>query len=239
MRRFRTVFSRSARYYDAVYSWKDYGAEAARLHDIVQRVNPFARTLLDVACGTGRHLEFFRAHYRVEGVDLDPELLSIAAKRLPGVPLHQADMAHFDLGHTFDVVTVLFSAIAYVKTQERLDATVANLARHTAPGGLVAFEPWILPGDYEYDTVHATFVDDSDLKIARINTAGPTGPVNVLEFHYLVGTPEGIEAFTEHHEIGLFSHEQYARALVRAGLTAHHDREGLMGRGLYVGVKPR
>jgi ubiquinone/menaquinone biosynthesis C-methylase UbiE len=50
------VFSRSARIYDAVYSWKEYGREAALVHDLVQARQPGTETLLDVACGTGAHL---------------------------------------------------------------------------------------------------------------------------------------------------------------------------------------
>ncbi|MEX2457973.1 MAG: class I SAM-dependent methyltransferase [Actinomycetota bacterium] len=233
------MFTGSARYYDAIYAWKDYADEAEVLHQTIQQRNPWAQTLLDVACGTGRHLEHLRKNYTVEGLDLDPELLQIAAGRLPNVPLHLGDMAEFDLGRTFDVVTCLFSSIAYAKTRENLDRAVANLARHTSRRGLVILEPWILPEDYRYDEVHATFVDEPALKIARINTSGPRGPVTVLDFQYTVGTPEGIETFTERHEVGLFAHEEYLEALTNAGLTAHHSPHGLMGRGLYVGVRSR
>jgi SAM-dependent methyltransferase len=233
------MFTGSARYYDALYAWKDYADEAEVLHQTIQQRNPWAQTLLDVACGTGRHLEHLRKTYTVEGLDLDPELLEIAAGRLPNVPLHLGDMAEFDLGRTFDVVTCLFSSIAYSKTRETLDRAVANLARHTARRGLVILEPWILPEEYRYDEVHATFVDEPTLKIARINTSGPRGPVTVLDFHYTVGTPEGIETFTERHEVGLFSHEDYLGALTNAGLTPYHSPHGLMGRGLYIGVRSR
>jgi len=50
--------------------------------------NPNARTLLDVACGTGAHLVHFNNLYAVEGLDLSPDLLAIAAQRLPDIVLH-------------------------------------------------------------------------------------------------------------------------------------------------------
>jgi len=141
-----TVFSRSAHLYDAIYSYKDYAAEAERLHGLVEARALDARSLLDVACGTGMHLGELRRWYEVEGVDVDPQLLAIARERLSGVPLHQADMTTLDLGRTFDVVTCLFSSIAYVRTPEGLVRATAALARHVAPGGLLVVEPWILPG---------------------------------------------------------------------------------------------
>jgi len=57
-------------------------------------------------------------------------------------------------------------------------------------------------------------------------------------FHYLVGTADGVEHFTERHEMTLFSHEEYLTAFDVAGLRAAHDAEGLMGRGLYIGLRP-
>jgi len=62
--------------------------------------------------------------------------------------------------------------------------------------------------------------------------------VSVIDFHYLVATPEGIEHFTECHELGLFSHDEYLGAFVASGLEVVYDPRGLMGRGLYVGLRP-
>ena len=52
-----------------------------------------------------------------------------------------------------------------------------------------------------------------------------------------MGTPEGVEYFTEFHEMGLFTNDQYRAAFRDAGLTVRHDPDGLMGRGLYIGLK--
>ncbi|HAC47334.1 MAG TPA: SAM-dependent methyltransferase, partial [Chloroflexi bacterium] len=50
------MYDKSARIYDLLYvgsGIKDYPAEAAELHRIIQEACPTAKTLLDVACGTG------------------------------------------------------------------------------------------------------------------------------------------------------------------------------------------
>ena len=114
------MFRHSARFYDALYSWKDYAGECDRLRELIAERAPGARTMLDVACGTGLHLALLRDYFEVEGADLDPEMLAIAAERLPGVPLHEADMVMIDLGREFDVVTCLFSSVGYTVTVERL-----------------------------------------------------------------------------------------------------------------------
>lgn len=233
------MFRRSQRFYDLIYGYKDYGAETERLGSLIDRFVPGARTLLDVACGTGKHLELLRDRFQAEGLDLDPGMLDIARQRLGDeIPLHLGDMTDFDLDREFDVVTCLFSAIGYMTTEENLRAAVANMARHTAPGGLVVIESWIAPDAWTPGTPHALLVDEPDLKIARLNVAPETEDVITLTFHYLVATSEGVESFTEDHTVGMFTHEQYVEAVTSAGLEVHHDEEGLSGRALYLGAKP-
>ncbi len=231
------IFHRSAAVYDALYSWKDYDAEAATVERVVLERNPSARTLLDVACGTGKHLERLRRRFQVEGIDLSDDLLAVARERLPGVLLQPGDMTGFELGRRFDAVTCLFSAIGYVVTEERLGLAVAAMARHLEPGGVLALEPWLAPGAFQPGGPYATFVDEPELKAARIGMNEVAGTLSTLDFHYLVGTPEGVESFAERHELGLFTHGQYRAAFAAAGLEAEHDPKGLTDRGLYVAVR--
>lgn len=232
------MFSRSAELYDFFYSFKDYAGEATRLHELIQAHVPAARTLLDVACGTGKHLAELAGRYEVEGVDIDPRLLAIAHERLPDVPLHEADMVDFELGRRFDAVTCLFSSVGYMKTTVNLGRAVAAMARHVRPGGLLVVEPWILPENWQPAGVDAIFVDEPELKAARINRSLPVGDTAVLKFHYLVGRLDAVEHFTESHELGMFAHDDYVAAFESADLVVEHDGDGLMGRGLYIGAAP-
>ena len=229
------MFSRSASIYDAVYSFKDYEAEAALLHTLIEERVPGAASLLDVACGTGRHLEQFRRWYDVEGLDLDEGLLDVARKRLGGVPLQVADMTSFSLGRRFDVVTCLFSAIGYAGTPERLNAAILAMADHLQPGGILIIEPWLAPELWQVGRPHLLTVDEPDLKIARMNVSDREGRLAIMEFVYLVGTPDGISHFSERHEAALFTDDEYRYAFTAARLAVEHDDAGLIGRGLYVG----
>ena len=230
------MFRQSARYYDAVYSWKDYAGEAERVHELVQARKPGAASLLDVACGTGAHLAELRRWYRCEGLDLEPDLRAVARERLPDVPLHQGDMRDFDLGRRFDAVTCLFSSIGYLMTVEALDAAIGAMARHLEPGGVLVIEPWLSPEAVRIPHVAAVFVDEPELKIARVNTIEVDGRISSFDLHFLVGTPEDVEHFVEHHELALFTREEHLAAFRAARLEVEHDEEGLMGRGLYSGV---
>jgi SAM-dependent methyltransferase len=225
------MFKRSADLYDPLYAtFKDYPAEVERLRELIGD----RATLLDVACGTGKHLELLREHYDVAGLDLDPGLLAIARERLPGVGLYEGDMTDFDLGRRFDVVTCLFSSIGYAATVERLNAAVAAMARHLEPDGLLIVEPWLLPDAWREGNVSMLVVDEPERKLVRTSRSLRRGAVSIVEFHYLITTAAAGEHFVERHELGLFSDEQYREAFAAAGLHVEYDAEGLMGRGLYL-----
>lgn len=233
------MFSKSQHLYDLIYqSFKDYAAESAQIDGIIRSKDPGAQSLLDVACGTGLHLEHLASRYTCEGVDLDPGQLEVARARVPDVPLHQGDMVDFDLGRTFDVVTCLFSSIGYLKSEEELDQAVANMGRHLSAGGLLLIEPWFFPQAFIDGHVGVVTVESDDVQVVRMNTSKIVGDRSIMEFHYLVGTSENVEHFTETHDTGLFPRGSYERALNAAGLSHEFDEEGLFGRGLFIATSP-
>jgi ubiquinone/menaquinone biosynthesis C-methylase UbiE len=231
------MYNKSARYYDAIYHFRNYPAQSRQLIKLIQQYNPDAKTLLDVGCGTGKHLESLREHYKVEGLDINSELLEIAQKRCPGVTFHRKDMVDFSLGNTFDVITCLFSAIGHVNTLENMKRAVACMSRHLRSGGVLVLEPWFSPKTYWVGRLTANFVDQPDLKICWMYKSEIDGRVSVLDIHFLVGTYQGIEYFTERCELGLFTNDEYSDAFRKVGLEVHYDPVGLCRRGMYVGLK--
>ena len=233
------MFSQSAAWYDRFHDGKGYAGEARRVAELVRRHRPGAASLLDVACGTGRHLEHLRREFDCEGLDLDGRLLAVARRRLPGMRLTRADMADFDLGRHFDAVTCLFSSVGYLATVERLRAAVAAMARHLEPGGVLVVEPWILPEAWiEGGTTSVQVVEDAGRKLVRVIASSRQGAISVLRMHYAVAADGDVLSADERHELRLFGHHEYAAAFLAAGLDTSWDPEGLTGRGLLVGVAP-
>ena len=230
------MYANTAAYYDRLYAFKDYAAEAARIVSIVgESCRSGGARLLDVACGTGLHLEHLAGTYNAEGLDISEELLAYARVRNPNSTFYVGDMRTFDLAAPFDIVTCLFSSIGYMTTSEDLHCAIERMAAHLAPGGLLIVEPWLTPDDWKPNTVHGMFIDEPDLKIARINTSQLEGTLSIFDLHHLIGTPEGTEHIVEHHEMGLYTVAEMTAAFAAAGLETWHDPEGLTGRGLHIG----
>jgi ubiquinone/menaquinone biosynthesis C-methylase UbiE len=233
-----SVHARSALYYDALHraQGKDYAAEATRLHSIVEKYGKSGGAWLDVACGTGRHIEHLRAWYKCEGLDVDRGMLNIAQERCPDVQFHCQDMIGFHLDTKFEAVTCLFSAIGYVPTAARLDQTVATMARHLKPGGVVIVEPWFRPHQWRDGYLDAKFADEPDLKVARMSVSRRDSNVSILNFNYMVAGNDGVRTFAEPHRLMLFTDDEYRRAFERAKLDVEYDEVGLTGRGLFIGT---
>lgn len=235
------MYGKSAAIYDAIYAGigKDYQEESEHVAALIKQHARIPVTdVLDVACGTGGHLVYLKDTFAVEGIDVNEAMLAAAREKLPGIPIYQGDMQSFDLKRSYGAVICLFSAIGYADGVDGLEATLSNCAKHTRSGGVVLIEPWLLPEVYHSGTLHAVHIDQPDLKITRMNISGLEGRKSVMDMHHLVGTPDGIEHFIEHHELTLFTHDEYLSAFRKAGLEPLYDATGLAGRGLYIGIAP-
>jgi hypothetical protein len=143
-------------------------------------------------------------------------------------------MAELDLGRKFDVITCLGSSLPAVETKDRLNHAVYRFARHLNPSGLLIVETFIDPGEWEDGRLSATFVDEPDVKIARMARSSRRDDVAVMDFHYLVSTPDRVEQFVERHELGLFTDEDYEDAFRGAGLHAKKADAGLLSRPTWI-----
>jgi ubiquinone/menaquinone biosynthesis C-methylase UbiE len=230
------AFVKSAELYDAIYHFKDYARECERLRSLIREFVQGARTVLDVACGTGEHAKFLKSNYMVDGIDINEDYLRAARRKNPAGNYICAEMTEFTLGRTYDVVTCLFSAIGYVKTVARLEQAIARMARHVSPGGVLLVEPWFAPDEWQSGTqfIHAGQIGND--KVCRMSLSLREDNRSVILLHYLRATSNGIKHYRERLELGMFTRDEMRHAFETAHMEVRHDPKGLMGRGLYIGI---
>jgi SAM-dependent methyltransferase len=230
-------YEAAARAYDLFYRDKDYEGEVEQIIGIIEARCPSARSVLDVGCGTGAHLESLARHYeRAEGIEPSVRMLEQAAMTRPGLLVYPGDMRTFRLAQRYDAVTCLFSAIGYMTTLDDLHLAVANMAHHLVDGGVLVVEGWVDPGEWVVGRASANAVVGDDLAAARVILSDREGDVSIIEMHYVLATLDAVEYIDEVHRMGLFTREQYRGALEAAGLR-YERAGGLTGRGLHIGVR--
>jgi SAM-dependent methyltransferase len=227
-------YEQSAHLYDLMYARRDYTAAAEEIHALVADTLPGARNLLDIGCGTGRHLEVLSRWYEGEGLDLNPKMLELAQARCPGMPLHEADMSSFRLDRSYDVITCLFSAIGHLESAESMRRAIEQMAAHLRSPGLLIVEPWFTPETFWDGHLAANFQSESETKLAWMYRQRREGPVSVLDIHYLVGGEGEPEYLRERQELGLFTRAEVSAAFEAAGLSVDYRESAIWDRGLYV-----
>jgi 2-polyprenyl-3-methyl-5-hydroxy-6-metoxy-1,4-benzoquinol methylase len=230
-------YSNAAAWYDLLYAAeKDYAREANVLATLIRDQRPAARRVLDVACGTGEHARHLAATgFSIHGVDLEPEFIAIAKAKCPRATFSVADMTKLEMSEQFHAVLCLFSSIGYVRTIERLNQTIARMAAHLLPEGMLVVDPWFEPGQLTDGCIQIISAETENLVACRVSRTLIVDTTSILELEYVVGRPGGIERFSERHELGLFTQDQIEGAFRAAGLTVERRCGVLRRRGVYLG----
>lgn len=127
-----------AKHYDAVE--RDRTGTIRLLKSLLARYHPRARTVLELACGTGAILKPLSRRYSVWGLDLSPEMLALARRKVPAARLSLQDMSRFQLGRRFDVVLCVFDSINHLTRFSDWRRLFRRVHAHLEPGGLFVFD---------------------------------------------------------------------------------------------------
>jgi SAM-dependent methyltransferase len=233
------VYTDAARLYDFIHEAKgrDADAEADAFVREIRLRKPDARTLLDVACGTGANLPRFAQSFEVMGLDASQHMVRIARDKCPHVEIVTADMRAFHLDLRFDAVVSLFSGVGYLVEEPELRDAVRTMAKHLTPGGVLMLEGWVEVDQWLGSAVSSDSCTIDDMAVARVTRSSAEGMRSSFTCRYTVATSEGIDTIDEHHVMRLADPDEFASAYEAAGLSFERLPNLLrMGRAVYVGI---
>lgn len=98
---------------------------------------PTAGTALDVGCGSnGRIIAMLLERgFRVQGLDLSPEMLGRARRHHPDVTFHQADIVTWEFSAPFDFISA-WDSVWHVPLDDQIPV-IRKLCAGLAPGGVL------------------------------------------------------------------------------------------------------
>ena len=201
------IYQDLAKIYDLLYSYRDYKKEAKLLvRSLPDTENP---RLLDVACGTGVHLDAIRRMFSnsiLEGIDLNQGMLDVAKSKSLGAKLTQADMRDFDLERNFDLVYCLSSSIQYNLSREDLEKAVSSMRKH-AVDGKVIFDLAYCAERWNEGYTNITANSDDKFDVAELYTSHSSDGFSYWNPLYLVKDRQTrkMDMHVDKHKIKLWS----------------------------------
>jgi SAM-dependent methyltransferase len=166
------AYERFSSFYDAVMD--DPAPRAEQVVDWVHQYLPDASSLLELGCGTGSILARITSVPFLTGLDISPEMLSVAREKVPDAQLVQGDMKAFSLAETFDVVICVFDSLNHLLSFDAWQSTFDVVHQHLVEGGLFIFDvntlgelrrlgdepPWVYDFDGGVAIIDVSFAED-------------------------------------------------------------------------------
>lgn len=168
----------------------------------------FGSPVLELGCGTGRViLDLANSGYKIEGIDYDPAMLSIARSKLfpqhrEIVHLHIGDMRHFSLPNLFPLLIIPCNTFAYFSEGD-CERILRCSKEHLLRGGHLVIELpnletgsaknafALLEGETELISTFISPQTDNPVQVSARRSAGPEMDVINITWYYDELLPSG------------------------------------------------
>jgi len=164
----KNLYHDTAKYYDLLESKKQITSEMNFLAKHLKKAK--ARTVLDVACGTGIYLVGLKKKgFYVEGLDLSESMLKEAKKKDHKIKLYNKDMSSFRISKKYDSAMCLSSSLASLPNFSLIKKTLKNIFNHLNSNGIFILD---LPN-------HSVEIEKSNNIKKRISGKIPNGRASI------------------------------------------------------------
>ena len=214
-----------AAYYDMLYKNKSYDAEADYVADLLHEAGIADGELLDVGCGTGKHLACMRKKgFSVSGVDVSQNMIQNARKMLgDDVALQVADATSFTFSKKFNAITSLFHVVSYLTDTDDVISAFKNITIHLTGGGRFVFDFWHGAGCLtDFPKTKILRLEDDTCSLMRITEPVMHFDRNVIDVNFEVHLADKstgkISKINETHTMRYFFLPELEHYLKEAGL---------------------
>jgi SAM-dependent methyltransferase len=178
-----------AKYYNLLYRDKKYFEEYTYVRELLKRHEADGKNILDIGCGTGKHLQFFKKDgFVVSGVDISENMINEAKSYLrQEEDLICCKAAGFQFNKKFDAIISLFHVMSYQTENNEIEKVFQNVSNHLIDGGLFIFDFWYGPAVLsDPPVVRIKRLEDDSTKITRIAEPVVRYNENIVDVHFEV-----------------------------------------------------
>jgi SAM-dependent methyltransferase len=207
-----TVFAQYAKYYNLLYQDKDYAAEARFIAEQIKYHHPFANSILELGCGTGKHAALLaETGYQVHGIDRSQAMVeqaielrqSLTPDLQKQLKFTHSDIRTFRYSETYDVVISLFHVMSYQTLNIDLTASFATAKKHLTPRGIFIFDFWYGPAVlHTPPEVRVKRLENDEIRVTRIAEPTLLPNANRVDVNYQIWIQEQqTQALAEINEV--------------------------------------
>ena len=189
---------------------------------MVEKADGPVSTVLELGSGGGNNASHLKRHFTLTLVDRSPAMLELSGGLNPECEHVEGDMRTVRLERVFDAVFV-HDALAYILTEEDLQAVFETALAHCKPGGSAVLVPDYVTETFKPRTSHGGH-DSEDgergLRYVEWVRADPSDPTrHIVDFAYLIREGESVRVEQDRHVCGLFPGETWLRRLEETGFA--------------------
>lgn len=210
------LYKKLAKFYDNIYptkgyAKKDYPKEVYFIESVLKRNRVKGKKILDVACGTGTHMKSLREKdYSVTGIDINPEMLNVAKRKVKGARFLKGDMKTFDLKEKFDCITCLFTSMNYNINKQEMEKTLRNFYSHLNPKGILIFDLGVVKNDKRIFPTKFDTYNDNNIQLVRFSQHQYPTEIgdfcDIFDFKFVILMKEKgkVDFFIDEHRVAGF-----------------------------------
>lgn len=125
-------YQNMAKYYDLFYKNKSYEKEVDFLKNLIGN----RKTILDVGCGTGIHMNLLENQYKVDGLDLSYQMLEIAKSRVIG-KLMQGNLLNYETYKKYDAIISMFAVFNHLRNYDEFEQGILHWYNNLNENGIL------------------------------------------------------------------------------------------------------
>ncbi|AVI51423.1 SAM-dependent methyltransferase [Pukyongia salina] len=196
-------FNLYAKYYDLLYTDKDYSDEASYIDALIKKFQDLeTKSILDLGCGTGNHANLLsELGYTVDGVDIAPEMIERAKQKFSennGLNFYLGDITKFNNEKQYDAVISLFHVLSYQNSNTDVLKSMQTAYNHLKPGGLFIFDYWYGPAVLtDLPQVRTKEIGNDEILVLRNATPKMHYNENIVDVNYAIEITDKVSHRTD------------------------------------------
>jgi SAM-dependent methyltransferase len=162
-----------SQFYQQMFNAESFKIAEFQVPQLISMVNHPIDSILDLACGPGRHcLALKKMGYQIDGVDISPYLLEkanqVAKQQSLKINFINEDMLRYKAEHQYDLIINMFNSFGYHDSQQKNQQVIQQAFDNLKDtGSLIIDTVGKETLARNIQAVHLTEYDNGDIRIER------------------------------------------------------------------------